>query len=199
MDENVNKEIIERDLRGEFAGEFPTEIPVIPLRNTVVFPVLTIPLTVGREKSLAALDEALLQNKVLGIITQRDPETEDPDHHELYEVGVIAKILKLIKLPDGSQNIVVQGFTRFRIKDFIQKEPFIKVKAEVLSDSSSNAIEAEALMVNLKNMAKKAIDLSPAVPEEAAFVVQNLDNPGILADLIARRIVAMSFCEPRSW
>jgi ATP-dependent Lon protease len=103
-------------------------------------------------------------------------------------VGVIAKILKLIKLPDGSQNIVVQGFTRFRVKDFMQKEPYIKVRAEVLNEVSENTIEAEALMVNLKNMAKKAIDLSPAVPEEAAFVVQNLDNPGILADLIASNL-----------
>jgi ATP-dependent Lon protease len=188
MEENVNKEAIERDLRGEFAGDFPSEIPIIPLRNTVVFPVLTIPLTVGREKSLAALDEALLQNKIIGIITQRDPETEDPDVGDLYDIGVIAKILKLIKLPDGSQNIVVQGFTRFRVKDFMQKEPFIKVKADVLQEAAENPIEAEALMVNLKNMAKKAIDLSPAVPEEAAFVVQNLDNPGILADLIASNL-----------
>lgn len=188
MDENVNKEMIERDLRGEFAGDFPREIPIIPLRNTVVFPVLTIPLTVGREKSLAALEEALLRNKVIGIVTQRDPETEDPDGDDLYEIGVIAKILKLIKLPDGSQNIVVQGFTRFRIKDFIQKEPYAKVGVEVLDETTENTIEAEALMVNLKNMAKRAIDLSPAVPEEAAFVVQNLENPGILADLIASNL-----------
>ncbi len=188
MEESVNKEMIERDLRGEFAGDFPREIPIIPLRNTVVFPVLTIPLTVGREKSLAALEEALLQSKIIGIITQRDPETEDPDRDDLYEVGVIAKILKLIKLPDGSQNIVVQGFTRFRVKDFLGKEPFVKVAVEVIHETTENSIEAEALMVNLKNMAKRAIDLSPAVPEEAAFVVQNLDNPSILADLIASNL-----------
>jgi ATP-dependent Lon protease len=188
MEESVNKEMIERDLRGEFAGDFPSEIPIIPLRNTVVFPVLTIPLTVGREKSLASLEEALLQNKVIGIVTQRDPETEDPDGDDLYQIGVIAKILKLIKLPDGSQNIVVQGFTRFKTREFIHREPYIKVAVEVITETTENSIEAEALMVNLKNMAKRAIDLSPAVPEEAAFVVQNLDNPGILADLIASNL-----------
>ncbi len=188
MDEKVNKEMIERDLRGEFAGDFPREIPIIPLRNTVVFPVLTIPLTVGREKSLAALEEALLNNKVVGIVTQRDPETEDPDHEDLYDIGVIAKILKLIKLPDGSQNIVVQGFTRFRIRELLHKEPYVKVAVDPLDETTENTIEAEALMVNLKNMAKRAIDLSPAVPEEAAFVVQNLDNPSILADLIASNL-----------
>src|SRR3954467_4287483 len=113
----------------------PSILPILPIRNIVVFPGTVMPLNVGRQKSKNLLDEVMPGEKIIGVVTQRNAETEDPQLEDLYSVGVACMILKLFKLPDGNQSIIVHGLTRFRVKNLMQTEPFALGEIEVLEDT----------------------------------------------------------------
>ena len=130
----------------------PGEIPVLPLRGTVLFPDLILPIMVGRKKSVKLIDDAMDSDRMIGVITQKRSEIEDPKENDLYSVGVAALILRMIRELDGSQRVIVQGISRMKIKEYIQRGPYFKAKIETIDENFVPGVEIEALMMNLKNL-----------------------------------------------
>src|SRR5438034_11256680 len=144
----------------------PSLLPILPIRNIVVFPGTVMPLNVGRPKSKALLDEVMPSEKLIGVITQRNAETEDPKMEDLHQVGVACMILKLFKLPDGNQSIIVHGLARFKLSSLDQTEPFAIGKIEILEDKLSEGPNMDALVNSVRTQANRVIELSPNTPDE---------------------------------
>jgi len=168
----------------------PNVLPILPIRNIVLFPGTVMPLNVGRAKSKALLDEVMPGDKIVGVVTQKNPEVEDPGYNELYTVGVAAVILKLFKLPDGNQSIIVHGLTRFRLLGVEQTEPFATGRIEVLEDTLTPGAALDALLASVRQQANRVIELSPNTPDEAAQVLNSITNPSALADFLAANLQA---------
>jgi ATP-dependent Lon protease len=166
----------------------PTLLPILPIRNIVVFPGTVRPLNVGRKKSKNLLDEVMPGDKIIGVITQKNPDVEDPAAADLHPVGVACMILKLFKLPDGNQSIIVQGLTRFRLLEMTQTEPFAMGRIEVLEDALPSGAELEALIGSVRQQANRVIELSPNTPDEAAQVLAGITSPDALADFLAANL-----------
>src|SRR3954466_14608924 len=146
----------------------PNVIPILPIRNIVVFPGTVMPLNVGRAKSKALLDEVMPGDKLVGVVTQKVADVEDPGYGDLNTVGVAAVILKLFKLPDGNQSIIVHGLTRFRLLSITQKDPFARGEIEVMEDILPTGPHVDALIASVRQQANRVIELSPNTPDEAA-------------------------------
>ena len=168
----------------------PNVLPLLPIRNIVVFPGTVMPLNVGRPKSKALLDEVMPGEKIVGVVTQKNPDVEDPDYPDLYTVGVACVILKLFKLPDGNQSIIVHGLTRFRLLGLEQTEPFATGRIEVLEDILLPGAGLDALLASVRQQANRVIELSPNTPDEAAQVLNSITNPSALADFLAANLQA---------
>ncbi|HSV15890.1 MAG TPA: LON peptidase substrate-binding domain-containing protein, partial [Tepidisphaeraceae bacterium] len=168
----------------------PNTLPILPIRNIVVFPGTVMPLNVGRQKSKNLLDEVMPGEKIIGVVTQRNAETEDPQLDDLYSVGVACMILKLFKLPDGNQSIIVHGLTRFRVKNLIQTDPFALGEIEVLEDTLEAGPGLDALIASVRQQANRVIELSPNTPDEAAQVLASITQPSALADFLAANLQA---------
>ena len=166
----------------------PGEIPVLPLRGTVLYPDLILPIMVGRKKSVKLIDDAMDSDRIIGIITQKRSETEDPKETDLYGVGVAALILRMIRELDGSQRVIVQGVSRMRIKEYVQRDPYFKAKIDVLDEGIVQGVEIEALTMNLKNLFQRAVELAPYLTAELGSMVSNIKSAAILADLIASNL-----------
>ncbi|MGA2464698.1 MAG: endopeptidase La [Thermodesulfobacteriota bacterium] len=166
----------------------PNELSILPLRGTVLFPDLILPIMVGRKKSVKLIDEAMDSDRIIGIITQKRSEIEDPKENDLYSVGVAALILRMIRELDGSQRVIVQGISRIKIKEYIQREPYFKVRSETVEEVYVQGVEVEALMMNLKNLFQRAVELAPYLTTELGTMVSNIKSPSILADLIASNL-----------
>src|SRR3954465_6493125 len=139
----------------------PNSLPILPIRNIVVFPGTVMPLNVGRQKSKNLLDEVMPAEKVIGVVTQRNADVEDPKLEDLHSVGVACMILKLFKLPDGNQSIIVHGMARFRVLEIEQTDPFAVAKVEVLEDVLNPSPSMDALVASVRAQANKVIELSP--------------------------------------
>src|SRR4051794_20455023 len=168
----------------------PHKVPVLPIRNIVVFPGTVMPLNVGRPKSKALLDEVMPGDKLIGVCTQKNADVEDPQYPDLHTVGVACVILKLFKLPDGNQSIIVHGLTRFRLLSIEQTEPFATGRIEVLEDVLTPGAELDALVASVRQSANRVIELSPNTPDEAAQVLNGIANPSALADFLAANLQA---------
>jgi len=168
----------------------PNVLPILPIRNIVVFPGTVMPLNVGRAKSKALLDEVMPGEKIVGVVTQKNPEVEDPGYSDLYTVGVACLILKLFKLPDGNQSIIVHGLTRLRLLGLEQTEPFATGRIEVLEDVTTPGPALDALVASVRQQANRVIELSPSTPDEAAQVLNSITNPSALADFLAANLQA---------
>jgi ATP-dependent Lon protease len=166
----------------------PDELPIVPLRGTVLFPDLILPIMVGRKKSVKLIDDAMDSDRIIGVITQKRSEIEDPKETDLYSVGVAALILRMIRELDGSQRVIVQGVSRIKVKEYIQREPYFKARSEVLDEGLAQGVEIEALMMNLKNLFQRAVELAPYLTNELGTMVSNIKSPSILADLIASNL-----------
>lgn len=166
----------------------PPELPILPLRGTVLYPDLILPIMVGRKRSVKLIDDAMDSNRIIGIVTQKRSEIEDPKESDLYSVGVAALILRMIRELDGSQRVIVQGISRIRIKEYIQREPYYKARAETIEEGIATGVEIEALMMNLKNLFQRAVELAPYLTTELGSMVNNIKSPSILADLIASNL-----------
>ena len=159
---------------------------IIPVRNLVVFPGLVVPVTVGREGSVAAAQEAIRSERQVGILLQRDPETASPTGDELYPIGTAVDILRYVTTPDGAHHVVCQGEQRFRVTEFIEGYPFLAARVERFDEMTGKAPpEIEARMEQLKQRAAEIITLIPQVPEELATSVQGITSPAMMADFIA--------------
>ena len=166
----------------------PNELPILPLRGTVLYPDLILPIMVGRKKSVKLVDDAMDADRIIGVITQKRSEIEDPKENDLYSVGVAALILRMIRELDGSQRVIVQGVSRIKIKEYIQKEPYFRVKSETVEELYIQGVEVEALMMNLKNLFQRAVELAPYLTAELGTMVSNIKSPSILTDLIASNL-----------
>jgi ATP-dependent Lon protease len=166
----------------------PNELPILPLRGTVLYPDLILPIMVGRKKSVKLIDDAMDSDRIIGVVTQKRSETEDPKEAELYSVGVAALILRMIRELDGSQRVIVQGVSRIRIKEFSQKEPYFKARTEEIEETTVQGVEIDALMMNLKSLFARAVELAPYLTAELGSMVSNIKSPSILADLIASNL-----------
>src|SRR5215217_6144793 len=168
----------------------PNQLPILPIRNIVVFPGTVMPLNVGRQKSKNLLDEVMPGQKMIGVVTQKNGEAEEPEYKDLNTVGVAASILKLFKLPDGNQSIIVHGLTRFRMLELTQTDPFLVGRIEVIEDTSEVGPEVEALVNSVRQQANRVIELSPNTPDEAAQVLNSITSPSALADFLAANLQA---------
>ena len=166
----------------------PQELPILPLRGTVLYPDLILPIMVGRKKSVKLVDDAMDSDRIIGVITQKRSEIEDPREMDLYSVGVAALILRMIRELDGSQRVIVQGVSRIKVKEYIQREPYFKARSEVIDEGLVQGVEIEALMMNLKNLFQRAVELAPYLTSELGTMVSNIKSPAILADLIASNL-----------
>ena len=165
------------------------EVPVLAIRNTVIFPVLAFPINVGRSQSVRAVEEALATpEKLLGIVAQRDPKTENPDPTDLYQVGTVVKILKMVKVPGNKLNVIIQGLARAQVDEWTQTDGFLKARVEPHAQEEVSGEEITNLMGTLRELAQKIIDLSPQIPAEASFLVRSIDEPGVLADIVASNL-----------
>ena len=165
----------EEDLR---KMNIPDVLPILPLRNTVLYPGVVIPITVGREKSLRLVQEVYKKNKILGAIAQKEGDIEDPELSDLYQVGTVAQILKILEMPDGSTSVILQGRKRFRLDDLLTEKPYHVAKITPLEeDEDKPAGEAKAVAAALKELSIKIIRLSSNIPTEATFAVKNIESP----------------------
>jgi ATP-dependent Lon protease len=168
--------------------KIPAELPILPLKGQVVFPYLIIPLVVTNEKMIRLTDETLLGNKIIGICTQIRQDTDDPAPDEIYGTGTAALIVKMLRFPDGSIRILVQGLNRIRIAKYTQTEPYLRARVEVIREKARKTIEAEAMMRNVASIFQRVIALAPYLPDELQTVAMNIDDPSKLADLIASNL-----------
>ena len=168
----------------------PRILPILPIRNIVVFPGTVMPLNVGRPKSKALLDEVMPGDKIIGVLTQKNPDVEDPHGADMNNTGVICTILKLFKLPDGNQSIIVHGLARFRLMDTQQTSPFVTARVQIVEDRLVAGAELDALMNSVRQQANRVIELSPNVPDEAGQVLSGITEPSALADFLAANLQA---------
>jgi ATP-dependent Lon protease len=175
---------------GDETPQLPDLLPVLPLRDMVLFPFIILPLSVARDKSIQAVDRSLAENRLLMLVAQRDAATEDPKPEDLFDIGTVASITRMLKLPDGRIRILVQGVVRARVVSLTQSEPFLQAKIEQLADQSlpQGPLEVEALVRSVRQELEKAVQLGKTISPEVMVIVANLDDPGRLADLVASNL-----------
>lgn len=169
--------------------DIPNVLPVLPLRNTILFPGVVLPITVGRDKSIVAVKEAYKTNKLIGVVGQLDPNVEEPEYNDLFKIGTVAQIMRMIKMPDGSTTAIIQGRHRFFCKELVASEPFIKAEIELLHDVIPvGSKEFDASMMSIKELAGNIIKLNPQIPSEAGIVLKNIANPVTLTHFISSNL-----------
>lgn len=180
---------VEEDGEAKEDEKFPEILPLLALKNTVLFPGIVIPITVGRDKSIKAIQKAHKANKMIGVLSQMDTNQEEPEIDDLYQIGCIAKILKLIKMPDGSTTAILQGRKRFSLEELTSNEPFMEGKVLPLSYVyPKDKLEFEALISSILDLAKQIIELSPNIPSEAVLMLKNMKSPSFLLNFIASNL-----------
>ncbi|MFN3020080.1 endopeptidase La [Chryseobacterium sp. TY3] len=195
--EDINFDAILEDGFGLVAEEInisePTEkeldqevYAILPVRNMVMFPKVVTPITAGREKSKKLLEDAMQSNQLIGILTQKNPNEDNPADKDLYTIGTLAKVVKIIKLPEGNITAITRGVKRFKIKNFEARDPYLTAKLSLIKDSNSrNKEEFEALIENIKDLAMKIIEIDPNIPTAANFAIKNINEPEDLLNFIA--------------
>jgi len=166
----------------------PDVIGILPIRNTVAFPGTVTPLAVGRERSRALLADAEAGNAIIGLLTQRNSATDKPGFDDLYAIGTTASLVKVARTTHGSVNVFAYGISRFRVVEWVQTEPYLKARVEMLDVRPRMTRQLEALMVGARRTAGRVISLSPNVPEEASVLLENIDDPSALADFLAANL-----------
>ena len=162
----------------------PEELAILPLKGTVIYPGLALPLIIGRERSIQLIEDALAGEKIIGVVAQKDPKNNDPTPEEMYTTGTAVSILKMIKVSERDVRVVVQGVARFTIDRFVADEPYYRARITEISDTELDNLEIEALTNNVKNLFRKVVEMSPQVPSELTTMIANVKHPGMLADFV---------------
>ena len=172
--------------------QLPEQLPLLPIRNTVLFPGVVLPITVGRTKSIKLVKRAYRGDRIIGVVAQKNVKTEDPGFGDLFKIGTIAKIIKMIVLPDGNTTIIIQGQKRFEIIDQIQEEPSHIVSYQVLPDKEIKVgkKEQKAIIQSLKDTAGKIMALSPEIPKEAKAAIDNIHEFNFLTHFLSSNVNA---------
>lgn len=170
--------------------EIPTSLPLLPVRDVVIFTDMLLPLFVGRDKSIRAVETAVSKDRFLFVATQKDPDVENPKSDEIFTVGTISRILRMLKLPDGRVKALVQGFAKARIVKYIQKRSFFRVKVEILDEPHElySDLEVEALMRNVRENSEKILALRGELSGDVGSILESIEEPGKLADLVASNL-----------
>ena len=167
----------------------PEELPLLPLRNTVLFPGVVIPITVGRDKSIKVVSDAYKTDKLVGVVAQKDSSIEEPSINDLESIGTVAKIVKLIKMPDGGTTIIIQGKKRFKIEEITTIDPYFKAKISLLTDEPLvDDPDFNAMLSSIKDLASQIVGLSPNLPSEAAIILKNIENPSFLIHFVSSNL-----------
>lgn len=170
----------------ELLDELDPSLPLVALRNTVLFPRVIIPITVGRSTSLEAIKAAAKKDKIIGVISQKDQKIEDPEENDLFTIGTYARVIKQIKMPDGSVTAVLKGIGRFKLENLLKSEPFLEGNVTKLDlEAPENPLEMKAVSSAIRELARKIIDLSPHLPKEAVMMLDNVSSDEFLFDFIA--------------
>lgn len=179
----------EHDAENSQDVEIGEELPILPLRNTVLFPGVVLPITVGRDKSIKAINEAYKTDKLIGVVAQKNSDIEDPVPDDLLTIGTVARIIKLIKMPDGGTTVIIQGKRRIKIQEFTSEDPYFKARVELLQDSDKGKSEDfDAYVANIKDLATQIIQLTPNIPSEASIILKNIEHPAFLIHFISSNI-----------
>ena len=167
--------------------EMPDVLSILPLRNTVLFPGVVIPITVGRDKSINLIKDAYKGDKVIGVVAQRDVSIEDPKVTDLHSIGTVANVMKMLRMPDGNTTIIIQGKRRFQLEQPVQTEPYIRCKVRSFPEPAVQGDDKEfgASVSSLKDMALQIIQQSPNIPSDAAFAIRNIESPSFLINFIS--------------
>jgi len=175
-----DEEIINRE-------DVPEILPILPLRNTVLFPGVVIPITAGRDKSIQLINDANKGSKVIGVVAQKDEDIEEPTSDDIYKTGVVAQILRVLKMPDGNTTVIIQGKKRFEINEMIQEKPYLKAKVqEALEDKTiEDPKEFKAIIDSVKEQALEVIKENPMLPSEASFAIKNIQSDSFLVNFIS--------------
>ncbi len=167
----------------------PEVLPILPLRNTVLFPGVVLPITVGRDKSIKAVNDAYKQDKLIGVVAQKNANIEEPGAEDLCKIGTVAKIVKLIKMPDGGTTIIIQGKKRFELLEMQSDDPYFKASVKLLADDELPvADDFKVYVSSIKDLASQIIQLSPNLPTEAAIILKNIENPSFLIHFVSSNL-----------
>lgn len=171
---------------------FPTVLPLLPVKNVVLFPGVVIPITAGRNKSINLLQDAQQNDKIIAVITQKDVNADNPTINDMYSVGTIGKILKLLKMPDGSTMVIIQGIRKFSINNILEEEPYLKAEITLLEDkrkvSNKNKEHFNVLLESLRETAIKIINENPSIPSDASFAIKNIEGSSLLVNFVASNL-----------
>ena len=175
--------------------EMPEELPILPLRNTVLFPGMVIPITVGRQKSIRLVKKAYRGNRTIGVVAQANPQKEEPTSADLHQVGTMGYIIKMITLPDGNTTIIVQGRKRFKVTEYLREDPYITALVKGIDDyfPNPNRKESKALIQSIRDSASKILKLNPEIPQEARIALDNIETPSFLVHFLSSNINAEVF------
>ncbi|WP_232214786.1 endopeptidase La [Asinibacterium sp. OR53] len=167
----------------------PDTLPILPLRNTVLFPGVVLPITVGRDKSIKAVNDAYKQDKLVGVLAQKDVNVEDPEPKDLCSIGTVARIVKLIKMPDGGTTIIIQGKRRFEIGSIVSEDPYFRASVRLLVDEEAEeGDDFNAYISSIKDLATQIIQLSPNLPTEASIILKNIESPSFLINFVSSNL-----------
>lgn len=180
--------ILDTDEKKPAVKKIPNVLPILPIKGTIIFPLIIVPLVAVKERAIKLIDDVLAGDKVLGLVAQKDPKKDKPGKNDIFRIGTAATIAKMLRFPDGSLRLLVQGITRIRIKKFTQEEPYLKASIDVIEEQWEKGVKVEALMRNVVSMFQKLIELSPHLPEELEAIVINIEEPGRLADFIVANL-----------
>lgn len=180
---------LNEDGEGQEDDNIPDELALLPLRNTVLFPGVVLPITVGRDKSIKAVNDAYRGDKLIGVVAQKDSTVEDPIIADLADVGTVARIVKLIKMPDGGTTIIIQGRKRFKINEIVAEDPYFKARIDILQDEIvTDDPEFDAYISTIKDLAGQIIQLSPNLPSEASIILKNIENESFLVHFVSSNL-----------
>ena len=181
--------INENDMESDKDMVVPDVLPLLPLRNTVLFPGVVLPITVGRDKSIKAVQDAYKADKLVGVLSQKDANVEDPGFEDLSKIGIVAKIVKLIKMPDGGTTVIIQGKRRFELLELVEEEPYFKARIHLLTEGElPDDKDFEAHISTIKDLATQIIQLSPNMPTEASIILKNIENASFLVNFVGSNL-----------
>ena len=172
--------------------DYPEELAILPLRNNVLFPGVVIPITVGRDKSIKLIQEANKGSKIIGVVSQKNQDEESPEFSDLYRIGTVAQIIRMLKMPDGSTTVIIQGKRRFEMVEAVKSEPYLVARVKMIKEKKvvKNNKELNLMFTSIKESALQIIKDSPNIPSEASFAIGNIDSPTFLVNFISSNMNA---------
>lgn len=181
--------IADSDFEDDNSSEYPSNLPLLPLRNTVLFPGVVFPITVGRDKSIKLIHDAYKAEKIIGVVAQKDQNIEDPTAADLYTTGTYGHILKMLKMPDGNTTVIIQGKRKFEIQQITQETPYFRGDIQAVTDGKvAKTKETNATIDSIRELASQIVEVSPNIPSEANFALKNINSPNFLVNFISSNL-----------